>query len=89
MPIPVEPYPYPVFVTDNNYPDMYGWGLELIGAFAGLRNLSRTKIPLTTKSIGYNAYAGTSVKEVRIAEDCDYFDESFPPGCNIIKVPTS
>lgn len=88
-PIPVEPYPYPVFVTDNNYPDMYGWGLELIGAFAGLRNLNRTKIPLTTKSIGYNAYAGTSVKEVRIAEDCDYFDESFPPGCNIIKVPTS
>lgn len=88
-PIPVQPHPYPVFVTEQNYPDMLEWGLELIGAFAGLRNLNRTKIPLTTKSIGYNAYAGTSVKEVRIAEDCDYFDGSFPPGCNIIKVPTS
>lgn len=83
IPLPVAPYPYPIFETTSSYPNMSAWDLKLIGAFAGVKSLGSTVIPRSVTEIGYNAFAETSLTEVTISENCDYSAESFPKNCEI------
>ena len=55
----------------------------LVGAFLGCSNLKTAKIPESVKNIGSHAFAGTALKNVKIASDCSYSDSSFPEGCII------
>ena len=83
VPLPVMPYPYPIYETANSYPNMAKWDTQLIGAFAGVKSLGSTVIPRTVTEIGYNAFAGTSLTEVTISENCEYSAESFPKNCEV------
>ena len=83
IPLPVMPYPYPIYETANSYPNIAKWDTQLIGAFAGVKSLGSTVIPRTVTEIGYNAFAGTSLTEVTISENCEYSAESFPKNCEV------
>lgn len=51
------------------------------GAFQDVSTLEKVSIPQSVKKIGEFAFAGTSLKKVRIASDCKYFPTSFPEDC--------
>lgn len=51
------------------------------GAFSGCASLTQVSIPRSVKSIGDNAFAGTALTRVRIAQDCTYSETSFPEDC--------
>ena len=55
----------------------------LMGAFLNCKNLTTVEIPSSVKKIGECAFYNTKIKEVTIASDCEYFDNSFPPDCVI------
>ncbi len=78
-----EPTPYCIFDTEGQYPQMPTWRKILIGAFALAENLTATFIPNSTKLIGYNAYRQSSITEADIANDCDYYEQSFPDECTV------
>lgn len=54
-----------------------------LGAFCDARVLSKITIPRSVKKIGRFAFTNTQLTEVTIAEDCEYYDTSFPEGCII------
>ena len=54
-----------------------------LGAFCDARMLSKITIPRSVKKIGRFAFTNTQLTEVTIAEDCEYYDTSFPEGCII------
>lgn len=64
-----------------------GSGYKLLqraaGAFQDVASLEKVSIPQSVKRIGKNAFAGTSLKKVKIASDCEYFPTSFPEDCII------
>lgn len=53
------------------------------GAFMNCNDLEYVSIPESVKSIGAYAFAFTGLTSVRIADDCDYAQTSFPDGCTI------
>ena len=83
VPIPQKPYPYPVFVTEDNYPDMPEWDLPLIGACASAKELQIVSIANSVKSIGYNSFRKTQLTKATLADDCTYYSVSFPDGCRV------
>lgn len=58
-------------------------GTEEEGAFYNAMRLKEVVIPESVKSIGPYAFANTSLKEVTIAQDCIFYETSFPEGCEI------
>lgn len=56
---------------------------EKIGAFMNAHNLENVYIPRTCTQIGRWAFTYTNLKKVRIPEDCEYYDTSFPSGCEV------
>lgn len=83
-------YPYPLSYwrqskyVNEGYPyhEMFKIPVEL-GAFQDVATLEKVSIPQSVKKIGEFAFAGTSLKKVRIAVDCEYFPTSFPEGCTV------
>lgn len=55
----------------------------LSGAFMDCANLSYAQVSHSCKSIGRYAFYGTSLKKVKIAADCEFFDTSFPEDCEV------
>lgn len=53
------------------------------GAFANATQLSTVRIPPSVKKIGLEAFAHTQLTSVTIARDCEYYETSFPKGCEI------
>lgn len=58
-----------------------------IGAFCHAAELRRVSIPDSVKKIGEFAFRNTALKSVKIAEDCEYYETSFPDGCEITGGP--
>ena len=54
-----------------------------IGAFMNARDLANVYIPRSCTSIGRWAFTNTALKKVRIPEECEYYETSFPPGCEV------
>ena len=81
--MPSFPTPYSVFVAYGAYPHIPTWDEILIGAFAGVRNLGQVTIPQSVTSIGYTAFAKTAITSVTISQECEFYDESFPAGCEV------
>ena len=53
------------------------------GAFANATDLTVVRIPPSVKKIGRESFRGTQLRSVTIASDCEYYDTSFPTGCEI------
>lgn len=73
------------YVTSNPNDVTHGGAKDYIemGAFKGATNLTSIVIPRSVKRIGPEAFAGTGLTSVTIAQDCVYDTTSFPPGCII------
>ena len=56
---------------------------KVSGAFMNARNLEYAYIPRSCKKIGEWAFTNTKLRRVKIADDCEYYPTSFPPGCEI------
>lgn len=56
-----------------------------LGAFARSGNLSFISIPPATKQLGPESFKNTQLRSVTIAQDCEYYPTTFPPGCKINK----
>ena len=56
---------------------------KISGAFMNARNLEYAYIPRSCKKIGEWAFTNTKLRRVKIADDCEYYPTSFPPGCEI------
>lgn len=52
-----------------------------LGAFANATHLTAVEIPESVKSIGRYSFANTALKTVTLAEDCTYYETSFPENC--------
>lgn len=86
----VQTRPFPRILPDMENPQKlegypsFGWndGLDDFGAFAR-SNIEKIKIPESVKFIQNFAFYDTSVKKVKIAADCVYFEHSFPEECEI------
>lgn len=79
------PYPASMWYLDENnklmnalLPD------ELkIGAFSNNMNLKGVYIPPSVKRIGPYSFMNTALTKAKIATECTYSEETFPPGCVI------
>lgn len=56
---------------------------SLMGAFANAKKLSEVIIPKSCKKIGRYSFRNTSLREVVISRDCEYYPTSFPEGCRV------
>ena len=89
-----KPYPASLWRIDESnggYPYtelMPGivYSLPAGGAFQN-SSIERIKVPISVKTIGDTAFAGTKLRHVRIAADCTYSAESFPAGCVVTRYP--
>lgn len=78
--------PYPPFIWYEDSDELTRSNLPspiLMGAFLNCKNLTTVEIPSSVKKIGECAFYNTKIKEVTIASDCEYSDNSFPPDCVI------
>lgn len=57
--------------------------IEELGAFCHASGLTKVSIPTTCKRIGEFAFRFTSLKSVKLPEDCEYYPTSFPEGCDV------
>lgn len=58
-----------------------------LGAFCHAAELRKVSIPESVKKIGEFAFRNTALSTVKIAEDCEYYETSFPDGCEITGGP--
>ena len=58
-----------------------------VGAFANATNLQRVVIPQTVGYIGTEAFKNSQLTSVTIAQNCTYYDTSFPEDCTINHYP--
>lgn len=84
-------------ISDDDNVDTYAWTVGAngnptnkylpdpitLGAFANATNLAYVRIPPTVKKIGRYSFRNTKLTSVTIASDCEYYDTSFPDGCQI------
>lgn len=83
--------PYTMWRIDTNINDSTPYSPLMIGiaaivangAFMNCESLNYVEIPHSCKSIGRYAFAGTALKKVKIAADCEYYDTSFPEDCEV------
>lgn len=73
--------PYTELMPDILYVERKG------GAFEDAASLSSVRVPISVKTIGPTAFAGTALRRVKIAVDCTYDETSFPEGCVIERYP--
>ena len=57
--------------------------LSSAGAFMNAVNLEYVYIPRSCKKIGEWAFTNTKLRRVTIAADCEYYQTTFPKGCQI------
>ena len=93
LPEPVEkamekPYPAALWRVGNGRltTDILPEEVQL-GAFCHAENLRKVSIPDSVKKIGEFAFRNTALRSVKIAEDCEYYETSFPDGCEITGGP--
>lgn len=88
--LPNKPFsgdsPYTMWrITQNVNGGMPFVGLMMerpfFGAFANAYELKKISIPKSCKKIGAEAFRNTQLTSVTIANDCVYYDTSFPDGC--------
>lgn len=60
-----------------------------LGALSNNPNLSKVTIPQSCKSIGRFSFAKTALSVVKIANDCKYYDSSFPEHCTVTFYPSN
>lgn len=82
------PIPKGIWFVETEINDGYPFmGLlppvDIFGAFGNAVNLQFVNIPQTVTSIGSDAFKGTQLQQVTIAQDCSYESTSFPPNCII------
>ena len=79
------PYPEKLFFAkENEYPMLPTISeMHNMGACCYTSKLVDLEIPDTTKDIGEFAFTNSRVREVTLAEDCNYYPNSFPVGCKI------
>lgn len=58
--------------------------IEELGAFCHAYKLKKISIPDSVKKIGRFAFRYTALTLVKIADDCEYYETSFPDECKII-----
>ncbi len=73
--------PYNDLMPDILYAERKG------GAFEDAASLASVRVPISVKTIGPTAFAGTALRRVKIAADCTYEETSFPDGCVIERYP--
>ena len=83
-----KPFPSSLWRIDPNVNDglPYHEILEDVlksGAFFNVRSLTAVSIPKSVRKIGEISFSGTSLKEVTISPECEYFPTSFPENCKI------
>ena len=79
------PYPY-IYWYVNSIPDVTNVAYQepqYMGAFMNAQYLTSVLIPQSVKYIGEFAFRNTQLTSVTIADDCVFFDTSFPDGCVI------
>lgn len=69
-------------VYDGQYLPEYS-GNSAIGAFENAVNLQKIIVPESVVKIGGKSFAGTKLKAVKIAKNCEYSAASFPEDCVI------
>lgn len=67
----------------DGYPSFKNGRFETFAAFKNIPTLKIVIIPKTVKYIADWAFYNTSITEVKINKDCEYFEHSFPEGCKI------
>ena len=83
-----EPYPDAMWRIEPGMNDGFPFNKlmpleEPSGAFMNAHNLEYAYIPRSCKKIGELAFTNTKLRRVKIANDCEYYPTSFPPGCEI------
>lgn len=94
--IKVQTRPFPKILPNfenpeklEGYPSLPEIGvLTDFGAFANITTLKKAKISKTVKFIQDYTFYNTALEKVTIAADCEIFEHSFPPGCEIIRYET-
>lgn len=92
----VQTKPFPKILPDlenpeklEGYPSLPEIGiLTDFGAFANVTTLKKAKISKTVKFIQDYTFYNTALEKVTIAADCEIFEHSFPPGCEILRYET-
>lgn len=80
----IEPYPKLMLVSVDNIYDGYPSHNEEVpsfGAFSNIPTLEKVTIPESVKHIADYAFYNTSIKEVTIASDCEFYSHTFPEDC--------
>lgn len=83
-----KPYPKAVWRIDSIFNNALPYH-ELLpiekpsGAFMNAVNLEYAHIPRSCKKIGEWAFTNTKLRRVTIAADCEYYQTTFPKGCQI------
>lgn len=65
------------------YPTPRNISCVIPGAFKNCINLQSIDIPRSVKHLGRYTFSNTSLKEVTISRDCEYYPTTFPTGCVI------
>ena len=52
-----------------------------MGCFSGCTSLKNVVIPVSVNKIWGDSFNGTAIRTVKIADDCTYESDSFPPNC--------
>lgn len=73
----------PVISPGMGYPTPRGISCIIPGAFKNCINLQSIDIPRSVKHLGRYTFSNTSLKEVTISRDCEYYSTTFPMGCVI------
>jgi hypothetical protein len=87
FPEPMEyltpPYPASMWYLDENNKLMNALLPDKlkVGAFSNNMNLKSVYIPPSVKRIGPYSFMNTALTKVKIATECTYGEETFPPGC--------
>lgn len=83
-----QPYPHALWRITEGVNDGLPYNgllseVPYFGAFANATDLTVVRIPPSVKKIGRESFRGTQLRSVTIASDCEYYDTSFPTGCEI------
>lgn len=85
LPIISPPYMYSFMIqSEGRYPTIHSLP-EIIemGAFCHAKKLNSVTIPSSVHSIGRHSFSYTALKNVKLPENCTYYETSFPDGCTV------
>lgn len=83
-----EPYPSAMWTitptVNEGYPCKSLFEpMPRFGAFANDTNLQRINIPQTVSTIGVESFRNTSLQQVTISRECEYYPTTFPESCTV------